>query len=118
MNMEHKNVGQRKYWVKRDWLFNLDSLYTRIKCIQYDIEDGTQDFPLEIAGTPIKDWDDLDKILHECDQLLQVARWGRVTGKEYGRIKTMVEYRCWVRYFQNVNAGMDEDRAALSFDGI
>lgn len=111
-------MEQRKYWVKRDWLFNLDSLYTHIKCIGYDLEDGTQSFPLEIAGTPIKDWDDLDKIQRECNQLLRTAQWGKVTGKEYGRIKAMVEYRCWARYEQCLASGMDEDRASASFDSL
>lgn len=107
----------RKYRVKQAWIFNLESMNDKIACIGYDVEEGKLDFPFEIAGTTINDWDDLDNLQEECSDLCYKA-WNKVTGKEYGRIKQIVEWRVNVRYIRCLASGMNEHDAGLCFEDM
>ena len=108
----------RKYFVKQSWIFNLESVQDKLACIGYDIEEGALDFPLELAGRTISDWDDLEKLKQDAERLEWTAKSGRVTGKEYGEIKKIVEWRVGVRYATCVAAGMDERRAGGCFEDL
>lgn len=105
----------RKYWVKESWRFNLESMNDKLHCIGYDVEDGKLDFPFEVAGTTINDFDDLDNLREECAKLRDIAWRGKVTGKEYGRIKEIVNWRVIQRYCTCINAGMSESDAGQCF---
>jgi hypothetical protein len=43
-------MEQRKYRVKMSWIFNLESMQDRLWCIEYDIEEGKIQLPIEVAG--------------------------------------------------------------------
>jgi len=105
----------RKYFVKQSWIFNLESMHDHLWCIIYDWEDGKVNFPIEIAGKTINDVDEIQELLDECCELEWAAKCRKVTGKEYGRIKAIVEYRVMARYVRCLNSGMEERFAGECF---
>ena len=108
----------RKYFVKESWIFNLESMYGRLKCIEIDLDEGTKKFPFEVANTQINDYDDLYNLIEECNNLEWTAKSGRVTGKEYGRIKEIVNWRVGARYMDCLNNGMNEADAGKCFSDL
>lgn len=105
----------RKYRIKMDWIFNLESMHDKLRVMEYDIEDGILNFPFEVAGNTIKDYDDLENLIEECDELEWIAKSRKVTSREYGRIKQIVEWRVGVRYVRCLAAGMSENEAGKCF---
>lgn len=108
----------RKYFVKMSWIFNLESMHDMLHCIIYDIEDGIINCPVEIAGTICNDIDDIYKLMDEAERLEWTAKSGRVTGKEYGRIKEIVNWRVMQRYMTCVASGMSDNFAGACFDDL
>lgn len=108
----------RKYFVKREWIFNLESMDDKLFCIYLDLVEDRLQFPLQIAGKTIKDFDDLDALRDECDELEWVAKSGKVTGKEYGRIKEIAFWRANVRYTICMENGMSERDAGMCFQDM
>lgn len=112
-------MGQeRKYLVKESWIFNLESMHDRIWCIIYDVRDKVITLPVEVAGRIMKDEDDLQNLLEECYELEWIAKSRRVTGKEYGRIKEIVNYRVMARYARCMASGMRESDAGACFEDL
>ena len=109
---------ERKYWIKQSWIFNLESMQDRLMCIEYDIEDGKLQFPLEICGRQINDYDDLQQLREDAERLEWTAKSGKVTGKEFGQIKEMVTWRVNQRYARCIASGMDESRAGMCFEDM
>ena len=105
----------RKYRVKTSWIFNLESMHDKIWCLIYDIQDGKISCPFEVAGTKIEGEDDLFSLMEECDELCWTAQCKKVTGREYGRIKQIVEWRVMNRYLTCMNNGMSESDAGVCF---
>lgn len=105
----------RKYRVKEDWIFNLESMHGTLYCIKDDLEDEKIDFPITIAETKITDFDDLYHLIEECETLEWTAKNRKVTGKEYGRIKEIVNWRVEQRYFRCLASGMSERDAGECF---
>ena len=93
--------------------FNLDSMYTHIKCIGYDLEDGKIKSAY-VCGRTVT-LDNIDELLEEVGDLLSKATWGKVTGKEYGRIKAISEERQMIRYATCIAHGMSERDAGYAF---
>lgn len=108
----------RKYFVKGSWIFNLESMDDKLHCIKYDLEDGNLEFPLMLADTEIKDFDDLENLIQECENLQWIAKSRKVTGSEYGRIKQIVSWRVEQRYMACMASGMDERKAGQCFSDI
>ena len=107
-----------KYRVKTDWIFNLESMSTRVWCLIYDVEEGKLEFPFEVAGRIMKDEDDLYALKDEAFELEWIAKTRKVTGKEYGRIKEIVEWRVMSRYLTCLENGMKESEAGLCFQDM
>ena len=107
-----------KYFVKESWIFNLESMHDHLWCIIYDAEDGNVQFPVEVAGNTIRDEDGIHALLDECAELKWAAKSRRVTGKEYGRIKEIVNYRVMARYARCIASGMDERFAGACFEDL
>lgn len=105
-------MEERKYFVKEGYRTNLDTMYTKVRLIAYDLELGEYN-QVQLVGKTY-DVDTIYEFLYELEQLSYVAR-GRVTGKEYGRIKAISEERDWMRYSTCIAEGMDESRAAYAF---
>lgn len=105
----------RKYFVKQSWIFNLEAMNAILHCIGYDIEDGKIKTPFELLSKTINDVSDIDELREEAFDLEWIAKGGKVTGKEYGRIKEMVEWRVMQRYLSCVNSGMEESKAGICF---
>ena len=108
----------KTYFVKGSWIFNLESMNDFMWCMIYDAEDGKLDFPVEVAGKVMQDIDDLFALKEECNELEWVAKSRKVTGKEYGRIKEIAEFRILQRYFRCINSGMDEQKAGACFQDM
>ena len=105
----------RKYWVKGSWIFNLESMHDKLAVIEIDLQEGELQFPLEIAGRTINDWDALFELREEVYNLEWTAKSGKVTGREYGRIKEIVNWRTMVRYSVCMASGMNERDAGQCF---
>lgn len=108
----------RKYYVKGSWIFNLESMSDHLWCIVYDIEDGKIELPVEIAGKKYYSTEEIMELKDECYELEWIAKCGRVTGREYGRIKALVEYRVMARYARCINSGMSDYKAGECFRDI
>lgn len=108
----------RKYFVKRSWIFNLESMHDKIWCIIYDIRDGEIELPIEVAGKVINDEEDLHELMEEAENLEWAAKSRKVTGKEYGRIKDLVSWRVNQRYARCMASGMDERKAGACFEDL
>ena len=108
----------KKYWVKGSWIFNLESMHDKLGCIEMDVFEDKLSFPFEIAGTTINDFDDLQALTEECGELEWAAKSGKVTGKQYGRIKAIVEWRVNQRYVTCLNHGMTESDAGQCFEDL
>ena len=104
----------RKYYCNNSMKFNLDSMYTHLQCIKYDFEDKVITGEVEICGRKV-DIDTIDDLIEEVGDLLGKAMWGKVTGREYGRIKAISQERQMIRYMTCLNAGMSERDAGYAF---
>lgn len=109
---------ERKYWVKGGWIFNLESMHDKLYCIIYDIEDGKINLPITVADTVINDVSDVYELIDEAANLEWTAKSGKVTGKEYGRIKQLVSWRVNQRYATCLRAGMNERDAGMCFEDM
>lgn len=108
----------RKYYVKSSWIFNLESMNDHLWCIVYAIRDGEIKLPVEIAGRMYRNEDEVLELKEECNDLEWIAKSRRVTGREYGRIKQIVEYRVMVRYMRCIDSGMSDYKAGECFKDI
>lgn len=119
-DVHHKaktDANERKYFIKESWLFNLESMHDRIWCLSYDIDEHRIELPFTVAGKTINGTGDLWELMDEVDELSFKAR-GKVTGKEYGRIKEIVAWRINARYTACMAAGMDEADAGRCFEDM
>lgn len=105
-------MEERKYFVKAAYRTNLDSMLTKVHCIDNDMREGEYD-TVEIMGK-VYDVVTIDELIDELRKLITLS-WGKVTGKEYGRIKAISEYRDMMRYATCIAKGMDESKAAYAF---
>lgn len=103
---------ERKYFVKMNYRFNLDSMREHVWCILYDMRDGLYD-KVNLMGETM-DENRVEEFLEEIEDL-ESKMFGKVTGKEYGRIKAISDERNMIRYCRCVASGMNEDEAALAF---
>lgn len=111
------DADERKYFVKESWLFNLESMHDKIWCLIYDVRENRIALPFEVAGKTINDEGDLSELMDEAAEL-QYKAHGRVTGKEYGRIKEIVAWRVNARYGACLAAGMDEATAGRCYEDM
>lgn len=111
-------MEERKYRVKGSWIFNLEAMHDKLFCILYDIEDGNIAFPITIAGTECKDEDGIQELIEEASRLEYIAKSRKVTSREYGRIKAMVEWRVGQRYARCMASGMSEQEAGRCFQDM
>ena len=109
---------ERKYMVKENWIFNLESMHDKLWVIENDLQEGRLQFPFEVAGKQIKNYDDLEDLRQESYKLEWVAKSRKVTGKEYGRIRAIVCWRVVARYNACMAAGMSESEAGKCFEEI
>lgn len=106
--------NERKYYCNESMKFNLDSMRTHLQVIRYEFIEGTRKEPVEICGKVVNDLT-IDDLIEEVEKLLDKAIYGKVTGKEYGRIKAISQERQMIRYMTCLNAGMPEWKAAGAF---
>lgn len=104
---------ERKYWVKMNWRFNLDSMHTSLWLIREDMIDGKIE-TAEIMGETM-DYDRLEEFMEEVDNLLLASQTRKVTGKEYGRIKAISDERNLWRYTRCIESGMSDYEAGYAF---
>ena len=102
----------RKYFVKAGMRTNLDTMLTKVELIDYDLRDGEYN-EVELLG---KKYDvvTIEELINELRHLIDVS-YGKVTGREYGRIKYISEYRDQMRYATCIAKGMDESKAQYAF---
>lgn len=105
----------KTYYVKESWIFNLEAMHDKIWCMIYDIRDGKLACPFEACGKIITGEEDLEELLDESSELEWIAKSRKVTGKEYGRIKELVNWRVMQRYITCIANGMSESKAGVCF---
>lgn len=101
------NSEVRKYYVKSGMRFNLDSMSTSLSLKIYEMQDGEYD-TVWIMGKKL-DLDGVEALKDEVDDLLMKANFGKVTGREYGRIKEISEERDAWRLARNIEAGTPDE---------
>ena len=109
---------ERKYRVKGSWIFNLESMQDKLWCIIYDTREGEIQFPVTICGKECKDESDIWELKDEASELEWIAKTRKVTSKEYGRIKKLVEWRVSVRYAVCMASGMSESDAGKCWEDM
>lgn len=102
----------RKYFVKMNMRFNLDSMRTHMLNIRDEMRDDEYD-TIEIMGKTMNE-DDVENFIDELEDLMSKANY-KVTGNEYGRIKAIADARNMMRYATCMANGMSEKEAALAF---
>ena len=105
--------SEKKYYVKENLRFNLESMRTHVQVCMYDIEDGKYK-EVELMGETMN-YSRLNKFLEEIEDLMTKANYSKVTGKEYGRIKAISDERNMLRYIKCINSGMSENDASYAF---
>ena len=108
---------EKKYMVKESWIFNLESMHDKAFCLIYDMQEGKITAPFTVAGKTINSEDDLYALIDEADTLRWKASRG-VNGKDYGRIKEIVEWRVGARYARCLANGMSEAEAGKCFEDM
>lgn len=108
---------EKKYMVKESWIFNLESMHDKAFCLIYDLQEGKITAPFTVAGKTINSEDDLYALIDEADTLRWKASRG-VNGKDYGRIKEIVEWRVGARYARCLASGMSEAEAGRCFEDM
>lgn len=101
----------KTYFVNQRLIFNLESMNDKIWCLIYDVQDGERQLPIEVAGRICRTEDDLFAVKDECNRFEAIAKSRKVTGKEYGRIKEIADWRIGVRYATCLANGMSEHDA-------
>lgn len=112
------NPDEKKYFVKESWIFNLESMHDKLWVIESAIQTGELQFPFQLAGKNIKDYNDLEDLRQESYELEDKAKRGKVTGLQYGRIKAIVAWRVEQRYNACMAAGMNERDAGRCFEDM
>nr|DAG04037.1 MAG TPA: hypothetical protein [Myoviridae sp. ctbEa13] len=102
----------KKYFVKHNYRFNLDSMLTHVMNMIDDMRDGSYD-EVELMGEKM-DYDRLIEFRDEVEDLLMKSYYP-VCGKDYGRIKAISDARNMIRYATCMANGMNEREAALAF---
>lgn len=102
----------KKYFVKHNYRFNLDSMLTHVMNMIDDMRDGEYD-EVELMDEKM-DEDRLIEFKDEVEDLLMKSYYP-VCGKDYGRIKAISDARNMIRYATCMANGMKEKDAALAF---
>ena len=102
----------KKYFVKHNYRFNLDSMRIHVMNMIDDVRDGKYE-TVELMGEKM-DEDRLIEFKDEVEDLMTKA-YGPVCGKDYGRIKAISDERNMIRYATCMSKGMSERDAASAF---
>ena len=102
----------KKYFVKMNYRFNLDSMRTHVLNLIDDIRDGKSE-TVELMGETM-DEDRLEEFKDELEDLSWKAYYP-VCGKDYGRIKEISDERNMIRYATCIANGIDENDASSAF---
>jgi hypothetical protein len=118
LNIKEDKMADKLYRIKEGWIFNLEAMFDKLKCIGYDIDEGKIETPVEILGVTINDSDDLEALIEEASELESRAKGRGLNSKEYGRAREMVEWRVQQRYARCLASGMDEGAAGGCFEDL
>lgn len=111
--------NERKYRIKEGWIFNLEAMHDKLWCIGNDLDEGNIKGPISFLGGTYEDSSDIQKLIDECSELEWAAKGRKVTSKEYGRIKEIVEWRVMQRYSTCLTSGnMTESAAGQCFEDL
>ena len=102
----------KKYFVKMNYRFNLDSMRTHVLNLIDDIRDGKFE-TVELMGETM-DEDRLEEFKDEIEDLM-AKMYYPVCGKDYGRIKAISDERNMIRYATCMAKGMSESDAGYCF---
>lgn len=102
----------KKYFVKMNYRFNLDSMRIHVMNLIDDIRDGNFK-TVELMGETMDEYR-LKAFKDEIEDLMSKMYYP-VCGKDYGRIKAISDERNMIRYITCTTKGMDESDAGSCF---
>lgn len=102
----------KKYYVKLNYRFNMDSMRVHVLNLIDDIRDGKFE-TVELMGETMDEYR-LETFREELEDLMAKAYYP-VCGKDYGRIKAISDERNMIRYATCMAQGMDESDAGSCF---
>lgn len=107
------------YFVKSAWVSNLDSAHENLCLFRDELLMGDR-ASVEAFGRvyTMSNEDALSALIRECYRLYVAASSGKVSGRDYGRIKTIVEWRVNQRYARCLSSGMSERDAGVCFGDL
>lgn len=102
----------KKYRVNESELFNLQSMYDRLKCDEIDMMEAPAN------SVSVRQWDELQKRLNEVENLLEKAPCigSLVEWETLKRIREIKAERQMLRYNTCIANGATEKDAVLSFE--
>lgn len=102
----------KKYFVKMNYRFNLDSMRVHVMNLIDDIRDGKFE-TVELMGETMDEYR-LEEFKDEIEDLMSKMYYP-VCGKDYGRIKAISDERNVIRYATCIANGMNENDASSAF---
>lgn len=102
----------KKYYVKLNYRFNLDSMRVHVMNLIDGIRDGKFE-TVELMGETMDEYR-LETFKEELEDLMAKAYYP-VCGKDYGRIKLISDERNRIRYVTCIANGMSESDAGSCF---
>lgn len=102
----------KKYFVKMNYRFNLDSMRIHVMNLIDDVRDG-KFATVELMGE-MMDENRLIEFQDEIEDLMS-KMYHPVCGKDYGRIKAISDERNMIRYATCIAKGMNESDAGSCF---
>ena len=106
-----------KYYVKEDWIFNLESMQDLCRNLIYDVEDGKLKFPIKAADRRLCSEEDIRALMEECSSLEAKAKSGAVEESDYNRIGEIVFWRI-TRRFEKCRQTLGIREAEKCFDEL
>lgn len=100
-------MASKKYRVNGSEHFNLESMYTKLKCIEIDMDEGTIPYDESLFDR-----------LEEIERLMDAAPYvgSLVDWPTLKRIREIKEERQMIRYATCLAQGTPENEAAMAFE--
>ena len=100
-------MATKKYRVNGSEVFNLQSMYEKLKCIEIDMDEGTIPYDEKI----IDRIEEVEKLMDAAPYVGSLVDWPTLK-----RIRKIKEERQMIRYATCLAQGTPENEAAMAFE--
>ena len=100
-------MATKKYRVNGSELFNLQSMYEKLKCVEIDMDEGTIPYNEKI----FERIEEIEKLMDAAPYVGSLVDWPTLK-----RIREIKDERQMIRYATCLSQGTPESEAALAFE--